>query len=59
MSEIKTHKWYRVELIDHQTAHLLCLEVTGRRVGKKTVLMESTPFVVMANWRALVETMTW
>ncbi len=55
----ETQKWYRMEIMDHNTAHLYSLEVTGRKVGRKRLIMESTPFIVFANWRALTEQMIW
>ena len=55
--EPKTNKWYRIELVGSDTAHLYSLEVTGRKIGKKRLLLESTPLIVYANWRALVQEM--
>jgi hypothetical protein len=57
--EPKTEKWYRVQMVNGDTAHLYSLEVTGRKIGKKRLLLESTPHIVFANWRALTQEMVW
>lgn len=48
-------KYYRVEKTDNYTAQLVSIEIQGRRVGKKTVLFESTPSVIYARWAQLLK----
>lgn len=51
--KIPTITYYRMEPVDTMTARLVSIELTGRRVGKKTVIVESTPSIVRAHWARL------
>ena len=52
-------QWYRMIPVDRHTWQLWRIELVGRRIGKKRLLMESSPSVIKANWRALSENVEW
>lgn len=58
-SKAEVTHWYKMIPVDRHTWQLWKLEIVGKRIGKKRLLMESSPIVVKANWKALSENAEW